>query len=151
VRQLLAEAREGAREALEELRDLARGIHPPILGDRGLGAAVSALAARSPVRVTVSVEGERPPSAVESAAYFVAAEAIANAGKHAGADHVEVRIVRREGRLVVEIVDDGRGGADPSGGGLRGLRRRVEALDGTLQVVSPEGGPTTVRAELPCE
>jgi signal transduction histidine kinase len=151
ARSLLAEAREGTREALEELRDLARGIHPPILADRGLGAAVTALAARSPVRVDVSVEGERPSPAVESAAYFVAAEALANAGKHAQASRVEVRIVRSGGRLVVEVTDDGRGGADMSGSGLVGLRRRVEALDGTLLVVSPEGGPTTVRAEMPCE
>jgi signal transduction histidine kinase len=112
---------------------------------------VAALAARSPVRVDVSVEGERPAPAVESAAYFVAAEALANAGKHAQASHVEVRIVRSGGRLVVEVTDDGRGGADMSGSGLVGLRRRVEALDGTLLVVSPEGGPTTVRAEMPCE
>jgi signal transduction histidine kinase len=151
ARSLLAEAREGTREALEELRDLARGIHPPILADRGLGAAVAALAARSPVRVEVSVEGERPSPAVESAAYFVAAEALANAGKHAQAGRVEVRIVRSQGSLVVEVTDDGRGGADPSGNGLLGLRRRVEALDGTLLVVSPEGGPTTLRAEMPCE
>jgi signal transduction histidine kinase len=151
ARSLLAEAREGTREALEELRDLARGIHPPILADRGLGAAVAALAARSPVRVDVSVEGERPSPAVESAAYFVAAEALANAGKHAEATRVDVRIMRSQGRLVVEVTDDGRGGADPSGTGLSGLRRRVEALDGTLQVVSPQGGPTTVRAEMPCE
>jgi signal transduction histidine kinase len=151
ARSLLAEAREGTREALEELRDLARGIHPPILADRGLGAAVAALAARSPVRVDVSVEGERPSPAVESAAYFVAAEALANAGKHAEATRVNVRIMRSQGRLVVEVTDDGRGGADPSGTGLSGLRRRVEALDGTLQVVSPQGGPTTVRAEMPCE
>src|SRR5262245_25089163 len=151
ARNLLAEAREGTREALEELRDLARGIHPPILADRGLGAAVAALAARSPVRVDVSVEGERPSPAVESAAYFVAAEALANAGKHAGATHVEVRISRSFGRLVVDVSDDGHGGADPEGNGLSGLRRRVEALDGTLQVMSPDGGPTTVRAEMPCE
>jgi signal transduction histidine kinase len=151
VRQLLAEARQGAREALEELRDLARGIHPPILADRGLGAAIAALAARSPLRVNVSVAGERPPPAVESAGYFVAAEALANAGKHAEAEHVDVRIVRGGGRLLVEVTDDGHGGADPSGAGLLGLRRRVEALDGRLQVVSPDGGPTTVRAELPCE
>jgi len=99
----------------------------------------------------VSVEGERPSPAVESAAYFVAAEALANAGKHAEATRVDVRIMRSQGRLVVEVTDDGRGGADPSGTGLSGLRRRVEALDGTLQVVSPQGGPTTVRAEMPCE
>jgi signal transduction histidine kinase len=151
ARSLLADAREGTREVLEELRDLARGIHPPILADRGLGAAVAALAARSPVRVDVSVEGERPSPAVESAAYFVAAEALANAGKHAQATRVEVRIARSHGRLFVDVTDDGRGGADPSGTGLSGLRRRVEALDGTLQVVSPQGGPTTVRAEMPCE
>jgi signal transduction histidine kinase len=151
VRELLAEARAGAREALEELRDLARGIHPPILADRGLGAAVAALAARSPVRVNVAVEGERPPPAVESAAYFVASEALANASKHAGANRVDVSIVRTGGQLVVEVSDDGRGGADETGTGLLGLRRRVEALDGRLQVVSPEGGPTTIRAEMPCE
>jgi signal transduction histidine kinase len=151
ARDLLVEAREGAREALEELRDLARGIHPPILADRGLGAAVAALAARSPLPVDVSVHGERPPPAVESAAYFVAAEALANAGKHAEASRMEVRVTRRQGVLVVEVTDDGRGGADPSGSGLSGLRRRVEALDGRLEVMSPEGGPTTVRAELPCE
>ena len=90
---------------MEELRDLARGIHPPILADRGLGAAVAALAARSPVRVDVSVEGERPSPAVESAAYFVAAEALANAGKHAGATRVDVRIAQ-PGLLVVEVTDD---------------------------------------------
>ncbi|MGH9214457.1 MAG: histidine kinase [Acidimicrobiales bacterium] len=151
ARRLLVEARHGAREALEELRDLARGIHPPILADRGLGAAVAALAARSPVRVNVSVEGERPPPAAESAAYFVAAETLANAGKHAEATRVDVQIRRSHGQLVVEVTDDGRGGADPAGTGLLGLRRRVEALDGRLEVVSPEGGPTTVRAELPCE
>lgn len=150
ARQLLVEAKLGAREALEELRDLARGIHPPVLADRGLGAAVTALAARSPIEVSVSVVGERPPAAVESAAYFVTAEALANATKHAGAQHVEVRIARRSDNLSVEVRDDGPGGADPSGAGLTGLRRRVEALDGRLIVDSPAGGPTVIRAELPC-
>jgi signal transduction histidine kinase len=150
ARQLLVEAKLGAREALEELRDLARGIHPPVLADRGLGAAVAALAARSPIEVSVSVVGERPPAAVESAAYFVTAEALANATKHADAQHVEIRIVRRTDRLSVEVRDDGPGGADPSGAGLTGLRRRVEALDGRLIVNSPAGGPTVIRAELPC-
>ena len=150
ARQLLVEAKLGAREALEELRDLARGIHPPVLADRGLGAAVAALAARSPIEVSVSVVGERPPAAVESAAYFVTAEALANATKHANAQHVEIRIVRRTDRLSVEVRDDGPGGADPSGAGLTGLRRRVEALDGRLIVNSPSGGPTVIRAELPC-
>lgn len=150
ARQLLVEAKVGAREALEELRDLARGIHPPVLADRGLGAAVTALAARSPIEVSVSVVGERPPAAVESAAYFVTAEALANATKHAGAQHVEIRIARRSDQLSVEVGDDGLGGADPSGAGLTGLRRRVEALDGRLIVDSPAGGPTVIRAELPC-
>jgi signal transduction histidine kinase len=148
---LVAEARAGIGEALEELRDLARGIHPPVLADRGLGAALAMLADRSALPVAVSVElDERLPPAVESAAYFVVAEAIANAGKHSGASRIGVEVARRGGVLEVEIEDDGRGGADPAGGGLDGLRRRVEALDGTLAVTSPAGGPTTVHAELPC-
>lgn len=152
ARALLAEARAGAGEALRELRDLARGIHPPVLADRGLEAAVRALAAASPIPVVVSVEDPgraKPP--VESAAYFVVAEALANAGKHAGATRVSVRIARAGGTLVVAVEDDGVGGADALGSGLSGLRRRVEALDGTLTVASPAGGPTNVRAELPCE
>jgi signal transduction histidine kinase len=150
ARALIADARRGAGEALSELRDLARGIHPPVLADRGLGAAVGALAARSPLPVGVTVVGERPPAAVESAAYFVAAEALANAGKHAGATRVDIHIARDGGELVVDVRDNGRGGADPNGAGLTGLRRRVEALDGSLLVESPPGGPTVVRAELPC-
>jgi signal transduction histidine kinase len=152
ARELLADARAGAGEALRELRDLARGIHPPVLADRGLDAAVRALAAGSPISVTVSATvPERPKPPVESAAYFVVAEALANAGKHSGARRVDVRIVSGDGVLSVEVHDDGTGGADPAGGGLSGLRRRVEALDGSLRVVSPPGGPTTIRAELPCE
>ncbi len=151
ARELLAEARTGAGEALRELRDLARGIHPPVLADRGLDAAVRALAASSPIAVTVSVMmPERPKAPVESAAYFVVAEALANAGKHAQANRVDVRIVRDREELTVEVHDDGVGGANPSGGGLSGLRRRVEALDGTLTVLSPPGGPTTIRASMPC-
>lgn len=148
---LVAEAREGVEEALRELRDLARGIHPPVLTDRGLEAALAALTDRSPVPVHVEADvPERPPAAVETAAYFVAAEAIANAGKHAAASRVDVRLARTPGALVVEVRDDGRGGADPAGAGLSGLRRRVEALDGTLELESPSGGGTTLRAELPC-
>ena len=151
ARLLLAEARSDAREALEELRDLARGIRPPILTDRGLEAAISALAVRSPLPVSLSVEvPERPPGAVETAAYFVVAEALANAIKYAEATAVDINVRRADGLLVAEVVDDGRGGADPAGGGLTGLRQRVGALDGTLGVTSPAGGPTTVRAELPC-
>jgi signal transduction histidine kinase len=151
ARAMLVEARRGAREALEELRDLARGIHPPVLTDRGLEAAVGTLADRSPLPVSVAVElAERPPAAVETAAYFVVAEALANATKHSLAEHIAVRVRRADSTLIVEVSDDGRGGANPAGGGLTGLRHRVEALDGTLQVTSPVGGPTTVKAELPC-
>jgi signal transduction histidine kinase len=148
---LLAEARQGTHEALEELRSLARGIRPPVLADRGLEAAISALADRTPLQVDVRVElDRRPPRAVETAAYFVAAEAFANAGKHAGATHVEISLRELDDTLVVEVDDDGVGGADASGSGLRGLARRVAALDGRLEVVSPAGGPTTVRAVIPC-
>jgi signal transduction histidine kinase len=151
AQKLLAEARLGAQEALEELRDLARGIHPPVLADRGLEAAVAALADRTPLRVNVAVDvDQRPTPPVESAAYFVVAEALANAGKHAVADQVDIAIRRDGGALVVEVVDDGHGGADPAGNGLAGLARRVEALDGTLEVTSPAGGPTTLRAVMPC-
>ena len=149
--ELLAEARRGAGEALEELRVLARGIRPPILTDRGLEPAVAALTAHTPLTVEVAVDvPSRYPSAVETAAYFTVAEALANTIKHGKASRVDIRIAAVDGRLVVEVVDDGDGGADPTGPGLTGLRQRAEALDGTLRVESPAGGPTTVRAELPC-
>jgi signal transduction histidine kinase len=149
--QLLAEARVGAEQALRELRDLARGIHPPVLSDRGLEAAIAALAASTPMQVAVSARLEqRPPAVVESAAYFVAAEALANAAKHAHASHVQVHAARVGDTLELEVYDDGAGGADPAGSGLLGLKRRVEALDGKFALSSPPGGPTRVRAELPC-
>jgi signal transduction histidine kinase len=152
AQKLLAEARVGTREALEELRRLARGIHPPVLADRGLEAAVTALADRTPLRVNVAIDlPRRPPRAAETAAYFVVAEALANTGKYADADHVDIDVHAEDGRLVVAVVDDGRGGADPTGNGLLGLTRRVEALDGRLDVVSPAGGPTSIRAVMPCE
>jgi signal transduction histidine kinase len=151
ARALVAEAREGLGEALRELRNLARGIRPPILADRGLEAAVAGLAASSPIRVDVVARVEaRPAAPVETAAYFVVAEALANASKHAHAEHVKVSIVRDVTRLSVEVTDDGTGGADQHGNGLTGLRQRVEALDGVLTVDSPTGGPTTIRAVLPC-
>jgi signal transduction histidine kinase len=151
ARALLADAQRGAREALEELRDLARGIHPPVLADRGVGAAVATLADRNPLEVDLAIDlPERPPAAVETACYFVVAEALANATKHADAMHVAIGIHSRNGRLTIEVVDDGQGGADVSGTGLTGLARRVRALDGKLEVESPEGGPTRLRAELPC-
>ena len=149
--ELLAEARRGAGEALEELRVLARGIHPPILTDRGLEAAVTALTTRSPVPVKLSVDvARRPRPAVETAAYFVVAEAVANAIKYANPTRLDIRIRRVGDMLTVEVEDDGRGGADPTGDGLTGLGQRVHALDGRLNVTSPSGGPTTVRALLPC-
>jgi signal transduction histidine kinase len=151
ARELLADARRNAQDALEELRGLARGIHPPVLADRGLGAAIVALADRTPlvVRVDVALD-ERPPETVETAAYFVVAEALANAGKHANAANVDINVSRTANNLVVQVADDGSGGADVSGNGLRGLGRRVEALDGTLEVVSPAAGGTIVRAVMPC-
>jgi signal transduction histidine kinase len=150
--ELLAEARIGAEHALRELRDLARGIHPPVLADRGLEAALRSLVSSTPLPVELSVDvTPRPAPAVESAAYFVAAEALANAAKHARAHRVDITIVRTGDSIELEVHDDGDGGANPAGSGLSGLRRRVEALDGRLTVSSPRGGPTTIRAELPCE
>jgi signal transduction histidine kinase len=147
----LTEARASAADALKELRDLARGIHPPILVDRGLGPAISALAAHAAVPVRVDVElDERPPAAVETAAYFVAAEAIANALKHAQASRIDVGVRERGDAVVVRVVDDGHGGASEANGGLHGLRQRVEALDGSLRIASPAGGPTVIEAMLPC-
>jgi signal transduction histidine kinase len=152
ARELVGEAREEVKRALAELRDLARGIRPSMLAERGLGPALTALAARSPVPATVDLEvPSGMPAAVENAAWFVVSEALANVGKHSRASRVLVRTSGERGRLIVEVSDDGLGGADAGGSGLTGLRRRVEALDGELAVVSPQGGPTTIRAELPCE
>jgi signal transduction histidine kinase len=147
----LADARAAASAALKELRDLARGIHPPILADRGLGPAIDALAIHAAIPVSVDVElDERPPAAVETAAYFVAAEGLANALKHSEAARIDVGIHRRDESIVVRVLDDGHGGASEENGGLRALRQRVEALDGSLRIASPEGGPTVVEAVLPC-
>jgi signal transduction histidine kinase len=151
VAALVRRAREEAGAAIGELRDLARGIAPPVLADRGLGAAVQALGVRAPMPVEVEVpDARRPPPVVETAAYFVVAEALTNVAKHAGGAPARVVVLRERERLVVEISDSGPGGADPDGGGLTGLRHRVEAIDGTLRVESPAGGPTTIRAEMPC-
>ena len=147
----LAEARAAAAAALQELRDLARGIHPPILADRGLDAAIRALTAHAGVPVSVDVElAERPPETVETAAYFVAAEGLANALKHAQASRIDIDVHEREDAIVVRVLDDGSGGAAEDGGGLHGLRQRIEALDGSLRIASPEGGPTVIEAVLPC-
>ena len=122
-----------------------------MLVDRGLEPAIAALVERTPLRIGLAVDvPDRPPRAVETAAYFVVAESLANAGKHARPERIDVAVRREGDRLVVEVVDDGRGGADPGGGGLRGLARRVEALDGRVEVVSPAGGPTMIRAVIPC-
>jgi signal transduction histidine kinase len=151
-RQLVADAHEEAKAALKEIRDLVRGIHPVILEDRGLDAALSAVVARSPVPVALQVDvAERPSGAVESTAYFVVTEALTNVARHARATRAAVTIARAGDRLVVEVRDDGVGGAAIDGGtGLRGLRDRVTALGGAMYVVSPAGGPTSLLVDLPC-
>lgn len=152
ARDLVAAAHEEAKAALQEIRDLVRGIHPVILEDRGLDPALSAIVARLPIPVSVDVKvPERPPAAVESAAYFVVAESLMNVHRHSGASRAWVDVVRAGDRLVIEVRDDGHGGADPSrGSGLRGLHDRVTGLGGSMLVISPEGGPTTISVELPC-
>jgi PAS domain S-box-containing protein len=138
--------------ALAELRELARGIHPAMLTDRGLGAAVESLATRAPLPVELAaMPEERLPAPVEAAAFYVISEALANIGKYAQATAARISVTRVDGHALVEVDDDGVGGADPNGGsGLRGLVDRVEALDGRLDVVSPDGGGTRIRAEIPC-
>jgi len=150
---LVARAREEATEAVKELRELARGIHPALLADRGLTAALEALAARAPFEVEVTgVPQERLPAAVEATAYFITAEALTNVAKYAQAEHATVDLSIDRGRLRVTVRDDGVGGADAVlGTGLRGLYDRVAALDGRFEVISPEGGGTVVTAELPLE
>jgi signal transduction histidine kinase len=152
---LLAEARESTSTALVELRNLVRGIHPPVLADRGLDGAIQALALGNPVPTAVSIRiPGRLPAAVETAAYFAVAEALANAIKHANAHHIMIRLEYVEdggGLLSIVVSDDGRGGASFDGGtGLWGVARRLRAFDGTVNVDSPVGGPTNVRMSLPC-
>ena len=152
TRRLVDEAHGEAKEALIELRNLARGIHPAVLTDRGLDAAVSALAARCPVPVAVDVDlPRRAGPGTEAIAYFVVAEALTNVAKHADATRAWLTAEFQGDRLVVEILDNGRGGADPAGSGLAGLRDRVRAVDGDLTLASPPGHGTTLRVELPCE
>ncbi len=146
----LTAAREELAHALEELRELARGIHPAILTDRGLGPALEALAARTPLPVEIEHGDGRLPPSVEVAAYYVVSEALANVAKYAGATAVRVSVERQNGAAHVLVADDGVGGADPAGGsGLRGLADRIAALNGTLEVESTAGGGTTIRAEIP--
>jgi signal transduction histidine kinase len=149
---LVRQARSEASTAIAELRDLARGIAPPVLADRGLVAAVEALGRRAAIPVTVDAfVSRRPPPVVETAAYFVVAESLTNVAKHAGGAAAQVTLVQNDGKLLIDVTDEGPGGADPSGGGLSGLRGRVEALDGTLRIASPAGRGTRIQAELPCE
>ena len=150
---LIAHAREEAQLAVKELRELARGIHPAILSDRGLAAALQALAARAPVPVHVGDVPATPLRAeIEAAAYFITAEALTNVAKYAHANTASVRLSVEHAHLHVQVSDDGVGGAEPSAGtGLRGLSDRVEALDGRLMLDSPPGGGTSVTVEIPLE
>ena len=152
ARPLIDEAHQEAKMAIAELRDLTRGLQPPVLSDRGLDAALSALAARSPVPVQVDVDmSHRPSPTVEAIAYFVVAEALTNVAKHSGARHATVSAKRVDNTLHVLIRDDGMGGADPSGSGITGIADRIAGVDGTLTLESPVGGPTVVSVVLPCE
>jgi signal transduction histidine kinase len=152
ARATVRKARDEALGALGELRDLSRGLRPALLQERGLQTAIEDLAERSAVPASVNVIGdvEQVPDQVSTAAYFVVAEALTNVNKHSDATGAQITIERRDKDLTVTVLDNGRGGAKPDGSGLHGLRTRVRALDGRLEVHSPPGGPTVVRAELPC-
>jgi signal transduction histidine kinase len=163
ARKAIAEAHDEAVLALSELREFIRGLHPAVLNDRGLNAALSGLAARAPLPVRVQVDLPRPAGAsIEAIAYFIVSESLANIAKHARATHAEIAVTRLGNRLRITVTDDGVGGAaipppgdGPagawSGTGLRGLVQRAAAVDGTLSIDSPPGGPTVITAELPCE
>jgi signal transduction histidine kinase len=152
AREAIAEAHEEAKAALAELRDLIRGLHPAVLEDRGLDAALSGVVARMPIPVRLTTDlHRRPPAVIEAVAYFVVSEGLANVAKHAQASQAEVIVQRVGDRLHVIITDDGVGGADPSRGtGLAGLARRAASVDGTFDIDSPPGGPTLITVDLPC-
>ncbi|MEV0078264.1 sensor domain-containing protein [Nocardia neocaledoniensis] len=152
ARELVRKAQDTATAALAELRDVVRNVYPPVLADRGLASAVAAVAARNPIPCVLDLgEVGRLPAAVEAAAYFVITEALTNATKHSGATGVSLVLGGTPGLLTIEIRDDGVGGAvEIYDGGLAGIRRRAEALDGRMVLTSPPGGPTVVRVELPC-
>ncbi|MFD3520206.1 sensor histidine kinase [Streptomyces sp. NPDC058653] len=153
AKELIANARQSSAEALTELRDLVRGIHPPVLAERGLGDAVKALALRLPVETDVQVDlPGRADAPVESAAYFAVSEILTNAIKHSNADRIWIDMIHSDSMLRIAIGDNGVGGAKiGSGTGLSGLERRLGTFDGILAVSSPEGGPTMVTVEIPCE
>ncbi|MFF3264633.1 sensor histidine kinase [Streptomyces sp. NPDC002932] len=153
AKKLLAMARESSAEALTELRDLVRGIHPPVLAERGLGDAVKALALRMPIGTEVEVElSGRAEPPVESAAYFAVSEILTNAAKHSGADRIWVDLHHGDHMLRISVTDNGKGGASAgSGSGLSGVERRLGTFDGIMAVSSPAGGPTMVTMEIPCE
>jgi len=149
ARELVDAAHQGAKDALGELRELARGIHPPVL-DNGLADALATLAAGSAIPVELRAGlARRPSAAIESIAYFCAAELVANAMKHSRANKITVEAVQRAARLVLTVTDDGAGGADARGSGLAGLAQRIRTVDGELEISSPPGGPTLVRVDLP--
>ena len=153
ARALLYEARDASVKALAELRALVRGIHPPVLADRGLAAAIQALALDTPLRIHVASDlTGRPPAPIESAAYFAVTELLANVTKHAEARETWIDIRHTDGMLRIGVTDNGHGGADPARGtGLRGIERRLASFDGVLAISSPPGGPTAVTLEIPCE
>ncbi|MFD0904743.1 sensor histidine kinase [Actinomadura sediminis] len=149
--ELLRQAHEESRRALDDLREVSWRVFPAALDGEGLRAALETVAERSAVPVTIGYDVPgRPPHPVETAAYFVVCETVTNANKHSGAGRIRVDVAERNGRIGVRVEDDGTGGADPGGGGLAGLARRAAALDGTFAVDSPPGGPTVITAELPC-
>jgi signal transduction histidine kinase len=152
ARGLVGDAHAELQRAIAELRNLARGIHPAVLTDRGLDAALSALAARSPIPVRLDVKlAGRPPASVEATAYFIVAEALTNAARYANAKRVDVKVRQNGDKLHIEVADDGVGGAEQRpGGGLAGLADRASSVEGLLRVSSPQGGPTVVTADLPC-
>jgi signal transduction histidine kinase len=150
--QAIADAHEEAKSALAELRDLIRGLHPAVLEDRGLDAALSGVTARMPIPVRLTVDlPRRPAPVIEAVAYFVVSEGLANIVKHAQASQAEVVVSRAGDRLHIIVSDDGIGGADPSRGtGLTGLAKRAASVDGTFEIVSPPDGPTLLTVDLPC-
>ena len=153
ARTAIVDAHEEAKAALAELRNLVRGLHPVVLEDRGLDAALSGIAARMPIPVKLTVDdmSRRPSPAIEAVAYFVVSEGLTNIAKHARASQAEVIVQRAGNRLHIIITDDGNGGADPARGtGLTGLAKRAESVDGTFEISSPEGGPTMLTVDLPC-